>query len=192
MSISYQSSASFFEAKYQKMADPWNFSGSPYELGRYDAILSALSPRRYHRAFEPGCSVGVLTERLAGICDSLEAVDFSLTAVTHARERCEHLPNVVVSCRSLADSVPVKGFDLIVLCEIGYYFNPEEWKAISMSLIAPMISGTTLLAAHWLGNSVDHHMNGDRVHSILGSNPLLHLEYSERHEAFRLDRWIRR
>jgi SAM-dependent methyltransferase len=191
MNTSYQSSASFFEAKYRKMADPWNFAGSSYELGRYDAIMLALSRRHYCRAFEPGCSVGVLTERLAGICDAVEAMDFSPTAVANARKRCEHLPNVMVSCRSLAESFPVKGFDLIVLSEIGYYCKPDEWSELSASLIIPMAVEATLLAAHWLGSSEDHHISGDQVHAILGSNSLLRLEYSERHELFRIDRWIR-
>jgi SAM-dependent methyltransferase len=191
MSMSYQSSAPFFEAKYQKMEEPWNFAGSPYELRRYDAILSALSPRRYRRAFEPDCSVGVLTERLADICDAVEAVDFSPTAVAHARQRCEHLPNVMVSCQSLIKSFSVERFDLIVLCEIGYYWKPEEWSELSESLMTRMAVGATLLATHWLGSSADHRMNGDQVHSILGSNSLLDLEHSERHKAFRLDRWIR-
>ena len=190
MSASYESSAAFFEAKYRQTADPWDFVSDPYELCRYDAILAALSHRRYRQAFEPGCSVGVLTAKLAGICDAVEAVDFSPTSVERARERCVHLPGVRVSCRSFAERMPVENFDLIVLSEIGYYFEPREWGGISARLIAAMVPGTTLLAAHWLGYSSDHRMNGDRVHEILSSN-LLSLQHSERHDAFRLDRWVR-
>ncbi len=73
-----QSSAEFFEAKYRAAADgdPWKFATRDYELRRYDAVMRALGGRRYARGFEPGCSVGVLTERLATVCDEVDACDF--------------------------------------------------------------------------------------------------------------------
>ena len=82
-------------------------------------------------------------------------------------------------------------FDLVVLSEIGYYFCEPEWRKISERCVATMNSGSTLLAAHWLGNSTDDQMSGDEVHNILASNANLRLEHSERHEFFRIDRWIR-
>ncbi len=191
MNADNKSSSEFFEAKYQTVADPWNFAGSEYELRRYGATMAALSHRRYKRAFEPGCSVGVLTERLAGICDAVEAIDFSATAVERARERCAALPNVTILCESLADRRSVAEFDLTVLSEVGYYFTPDDWQAKSAGLIASMRPGTVLLGVHWLGTSADHKMGGDEVHQILRSNSLLQLEHSERHETFRLDRWTR-
>lgn len=186
-----KSSSAFFEAKYQDVPDPWNFANSEYELRRYDATVAALSHRRYKRAFEPGCSVGVLTERLAGICDFVEAIDFSQTAVERARERCAALRNVTVLCESLADREEVEEFDLTVLSEVGYYFTPSDWRAKSESLIRSMDPGTVLLAVHWLGTSADHTMSGDQVHEILRANAHLCLEHSERHDTFRLDRWVR-
>ena len=187
----HSSSAEFFEAKYQEALDPWNFAGSSYELRRYKAISDALSHRRYLRAFEPGCSVGVLTEQLAGLCDEILAIDFSPTAVLRAQQRCAALKNVTIRCASLSELLPVRGFDLIVLSEIGYYFDPEEWKDTTTKLVRPMDAGATLLATHWLGISSDHRVSGDQVHEILGSIPGLRLEQSERDDAFRLDRWVR-
>jgi SAM-dependent methyltransferase len=191
MSTTPESSAAFFEAMYREDTDPWNFAGSSYELSRYQAIFAALSHRRYRRAFEPGCSIGVLTERLAGICVAVVGVDFSETAIAQARERCAHLPNVTLSYKSLTEALPVEGFDLIVLSEIGYYFAAEEWSKLSGELIRSLAPGATLLGAHWLGSSPDHQLNGDQVQTILAANPLLRLEHSERHEAFRLERWTR-
>lgn len=185
------SSAEFFEAKYEGTIDPWNFAGSPYELNRYRAILVALSHRRYLRAFEPGCSVGVLTEQLATICDEVLAIDFSPTAVLRAQKRCASLENVTIRCASLTEPLLDDGFELVVLSEIGYYFSPKDWRKITRKLISPMSAGATLLATHWLGVSSDHMMGGNQVHEILASNSLLRLEHAERHEAFRLDRWVR-
>jgi cyclopropane fatty-acyl-phospholipid synthase-like methyltransferase len=185
------SSAAFFEAKYRSESDPWNFLRSPYECARYDAILNALRGRHYHRVFEPGCSIGVLTVRLADICDEIEATDFSATAIKKARKRCESLSNVRIRCCSLSEQEDLGRFDLVVLSEIGYYFCAPAWHKISERCVATMNSGSTLLAAHWLGNSTDHQISGDEVHDILESNANLLLERSERHELFRIDRWMR-
>jgi SAM-dependent methyltransferase len=191
MTIPDTSTAAFFEAKYQSESDPWNFVQSPYECARYDAILNALRSRHYHRIFEPGCSIGTLTVRLANICDDIEASDFSPTAVREARKRCDGLSHVHIRCRSLSKREHFGRFDLVLLSEIGYYYRPPDWRELTERCVATMNPGSTLLAAHWLGNSADHQMSGDEVHDILASNANLLLEHSERHEFFRIDRWMR-
>ena len=180
-------SAEFFEAKYQAARDPWNFSSSAYEGGRYDATMRMLEGRAYQRALEPGCSIGVLTERLAAICDRVEAIEISPTAVAEARERCRDLQDVHIECAAL----PEGSFDLILLSEIGYYFAAEALATLCEQLIGRLRASGTLLAAHWLGTSEDHVLTGDRVHEILGGVRGLVLERSERHTGFRLDRWGR-
>jgi len=191
MTFPNASSPAFFEAKYRRKLDPWNFLKSPYERVRYDAILNAFRGLHYHRVFEPGCSIGALTIRLANVCDEIEASEFSPTAAKEARKRCEGLSNVRIRCRALSEEEDFGRFDLVVLSEIGYYFSAPDWRELSERCVATMNSGSTLLAAHWLGNSTDHQISGDEVHGILASNVRLHLEHSERHEFFRIDRWIR-
>ena len=112
-----------FEAKYQRSSDPWQFAASLYEQRRYATLLRSLSQARYSRAFEPACSVGVLTAALAERCDSLLACDIAPTAVHLARERCVGFSNVRVDHADLAKSLPPGSFDLIVFCELGYYFS---------------------------------------------------------------------
>jgi SAM-dependent methyltransferase len=187
----FASSSDFFEQKYRMQSDPWNFAGSDYELGRYDAIIAALTHKHYRRGFEPGCSIGVLTERLAYVCEFVEAIDFSPTAVAEAQRRCSYLANVDIRCASTAERMPATGFDLIVLSEIGYYFAADEWTRMAYALLEPMPKGGTLLATHWLGDSQDHRISGDEVHEILLALPNIQLEHSERHERFRIDRWVR-
>ena len=189
--INFASSAAFFEAKYQENADPWDFSSNAYELQRYDAIISAIAHRRYARAFEPGCSIGVLTERLAAYCDEVYAIDFSPSASAQAQMRCAHLPQVEVHCASLPEGTPAKDFDLLVLSEIGYYFTPQDWQRISTALIDFIPQGATVLAAHWLGQSQDHRISGDEVHEILLSQAKLRVDHTERNPKMRLDRLVR-
>jgi len=190
--------AEFFEAMYRQADDPWNFAGSAYETRRYDTTMASLAGRRYGRTFEPGCSVGVLTARLAGIADEVVACDLSETAVQRARERCAGLGNVSIVCGGLEDVAARGGWDLVVLSEIGYYFSASRWAQVSGWIVERMPQGATLLAVHWLGFSTDHLMGGDDVHAILRADARLALEHEERcvgakgQESFRLDRFRRR
>jgi SAM-dependent methyltransferase len=185
------SGAGFFETKYRRNADPWSFATNAYELSRYAAIVNALSHARYKRGFEPGCSIGVLTEQLAELCEYVEAVEFSPTAATAALKRCSGRQNVQVVCRALEDCLPIKGFDLLILSEIGYYFTPDAWRALTSQVIADCAPEGTILAAHWMGISPDHRMHGDQVHDIIRESRLLTLEYAECADGFRIDRWRR-
>ena len=188
-------SREFFEAKYQDNPDPWSFASAPAELFRYRCIVEALSERRYRAAFEPGCSVGVLTERLAPLCDRIVAFDLSETAANAARTRCAHLPQVEVRCASLDDLVPGSETDLLLLSEVGYYYSSAEWEHLLTRLLRGVVPGCTVLAAHWLGSSADHRIGGDEVHRVVRASHLLHLEHEERHDGemgrFRLDRLVR-
>jgi len=184
-------SQEFFEVKYRQNADPWGFASSSSELERYRATAAALTQRRYRRAFEPGCSIGVLTRHLASICDQVEAMDIAPSAVSSARERCKDLSNVAVVCGALPEVIPEGSFDLIVLSEIGYYFYEQQLRSLANSLVERLSRPGILLAVHWLGSSDDHRMHGDRVHTILGSLAGLVPDRSEVHTGFRLDRWAR-
>ena len=188
-------SADFFEAMFRGSSDPWNFAADPYEQFRYNTILRALEPGPYRHAYEPGCSVGALTEKLAGICERVDACDFSPSAVAEAEARCKLLPGVSVRVGSLRHDVTFGQYDLIVLSEIGYYFSLTEWSALLAGMVDRMQPGTVLLASHWLGSSPDHVLSGDEVHGLLAHPELKH-EHGERHPdavrgGFRLDRWRR-
>ena len=125
----------FFEAKYRENNDPWAFASNDYEQNRYSAILRALDHRRYRRAFEPGCSIGILTARLAPICEHVDAIDISPTAVMQAREYCRSLSNVHVDSGAFPADVPAGTFDLVVLSEIGYYFDRQELSQVASQVV---------------------------------------------------------
>ena len=182
-------SADFFEAKYQAKSDPWNFSGSAYEQKRYQRILEMLDDRVYRYAFEPGCSIGILTRELAARCDFVEALDFSEAAVHLAKTRCQDLSNVSIIKASLKEHRPVQQPDLIILSEIGYYFSRSEWNEILKNLLADCMHPATVIACHWLGQSGDHVLSGDAVHESMNQQSNLKLIKRLRFEHFRLDRW---
>lgn len=184
-------SQAFFEQKYQQATDPWAYASSAYEQNKYDSTILALKERRFRRVFEPGCSVGVLTERLAQMSERLEAIDISPTAVRRARERCRDYPNVEIREGGLPDAMPDGRFDLIVFSEIGYYFEPDVLGDVAGGLVDRLETGGVLLAVHWLGRSTDHRLTGDEVHLILGQLSGLRPWESQRYEGFRLDSWLR-
>lgn len=186
------SGAEFFERKYRdaENGDPWQFATSRYELQRYDCIVTALSGRRYRNAFEPGCSIGVLTSKLAALADSLTACDVSPTAVDLARNRCRELSNVTISCEPLDHTTNWRSYDLVVLCEVGYYFEETSWRRLIEAMVLDLKPGATVLASHWLGVSPDHLQSGDSVQEALGHR-LLQPILQERHPGFRMDQWVR-
>lgn len=185
-------SAEFFEEKYRLVVDPWDFATDNYEQERYRLIMESLEGGKYSIAFEPGCSIGMLTERLALLCGRVYASDFSATAVARSRARCEHLHNVVVECAELNSSSSIHGADLVVLSEIGYYFTEPQYVAVVKNIVSQMAPMSVLLAAHWLGHSKDHVRSGDQVHQTLMEVSDLELQVGRRFPRFRLDRWVRR
>jgi len=175
---------------YADVADPWTFATSPYQHYRYARILNALGRRRYQRAFEPGCSIGVLTEQLALVCAYVEATDISATAASRAQDRCRALPNVIIKQGGLPDQIPNGTFDLIIFSEIGYYFDRPTLVSLAQELFNRLRSGGMFLAVHWLGVSPDHRLTGDQVHELLEAT-ILAPTRSERYEGFCLDCWSR-
>jgi SAM-dependent methyltransferase len=182
-----------FEAKYRRSGDPWDFAGSRYERDRYVLTLRSLMRRRYRRAFEPACSIGVLTAALAHRCDEVQAMDIAPSAVEIARGRCVNCPGVTISCADLAADCPRGPFDLIVFSELGYYFEEAPLKRIAESLSGALETGGELIAVHWLGISEDHLLHGNQVHTILKDALTPHCDWIKgaRHPGFRMDTWRR-
>lgn len=159
-----------FEARYRDAPgnDPWRFATSAYEQGRYDTAIAALGARRFARAFEPGCATGELTARLARRCDRVVALDPSPTALRAAARRTAGLDGVELRRGALPEDWPDGTFDLLVLSEIGYYFDRATWRELVERAVTAATSGAWLLAVHWTGHSEDHVLHGDTVHRILG------------------------
>jgi SAM-dependent methyltransferase len=184
-------SKEFFEEKYRASRDPWNFSCSSYELNRYDEIMRLLENQTFNHAFEPGCSIGVLTERLAGRCQDLFAMDISPTAVAMARKRCGRYPNVTIVEGALPDDSPGGTFDLIIFSEIGYYFERGVLTGVRDLLTKRLARQGVFVGVHWLGVSADHLLTGDEVHDVLRASNSLRMTASRRYDGFLLESWER-
>ncbi|WP_336492321.1 class I SAM-dependent methyltransferase [Methylobacterium nigriterrae] len=82
---------SYFDERYARNPDPWEFATSAYERTKYAVTLNALPQVRYDSALEVGCSIGVLTKALAARCNTVVGLDVAEAALTQARERCRDL-----------------------------------------------------------------------------------------------------
>ncbi|MDY6948354.1 MAG: SAM-dependent methyltransferase [Pseudomonadota bacterium] len=180
-----------FESKYRAAADPWNFRTSSYERDRYRQLLACLGRPRYLHALEPGCSIGELTAQLAERCDQVTATDVSTTALERARRRCAAFPHVSLLRADLGSELPAGGFDLIMLCEIGYYFDRAALAGIAERLEQALLPGGELVVSHWLGHSADHVLHADEVHQVITSTLTLRQRESGRYPGFRLDTWMK-
>lgn len=191
-----------FEALYRADDDPWRFATSPYEQHRYSRTVAHLPRPHYHRCFEPGCSVGVLTARLADRADEVVAVDASPAAVHQARQRLDQLEltNVHMSVGAMPENWPPGRFDLIVFSELGYYFTEEALGELAARVHDTLTPGGDVVAVHWLGQSPDHVLAGARVHEVLsgvlddlGAEHLGgEVDPGELGERFVIDVWRRR
>jgi len=187
---------SYFEALYREYEDPWSFATSDYERAKYDVTLAALPRARYRSAFEIGCSVGVLTARLAERCDALLSVDVSEAALERARQHCAGLRHVSFARLCVPDAFPQRSFDLIVLSEVGYYWSLADLERARVLIADHLEPGGHLLLVHWTPVVADYPLTGNEVHRrfLASAGPGNALEHrgGRREASYRLDLFERR
>lgn len=181
--------AGYFEKLYRENPDPWNFATSDYEDRKYQATLAALQRPLYGRALEIGCSIGVLTARLAVHCQELIAVDLSPTAIAKARETCSTLDNVRFDVGGAPGNLPGGPFDLIVLSEILYYLNRQDLAALAAWCQKAAASGAEIILCHWLGPT-NYPLGGATASNLFveAMQPRLESHAVFHEEVYRLER----
>ncbi len=158
----------YFDAMYAAAPDPWSLRTRWYEARKYAISIAMLPGQRYRNAFEPGCSVGVLTGMLAPRCDRLLSCDMAPAAVKAASEHTARFPNVTVERRAIPGDWPPGRFDLIVLSEFLYYFGGADLDRVLDLAFAALRPAGTLLAVHWRHPVAEYPRSGDDVHTALG------------------------
>jgi alkylation response protein AidB-like acyl-CoA dehydrogenase/protein-L-isoaspartate O-methyltransferase len=177
----------YFERIYSKKQDPWDFETSDYEAGKYCITLAALPRERYENAVEVGCSIGVLTQQLAGRADRLLGLDVSDRALDRARERLADEPHVDFACMQVPHALPNDTFDLIVVSEVAYYWTRKDLEHAADELAARHEPGGHLVLVHLTEYVPDYPQTGDQVHDYWTSRPEWHTVHHARHHRFRID-----
>jgi predicted TPR repeat methyltransferase len=177
----------FFEDLYVKSPDPFDFEPSAYEAAKYQHTVATLPRAHYKQAVEIGCSIGVLTSRLAEKCNSLLGLDISEQALVRARARCAHLPGVKFARMTVPDEFPDQTFDLMVVSEVAYYWSIEDLGRTRDLIAAHHTPGGHLLLVDWLP-VVDYYVQtGDAVHEAWLKDPRWRLVHGDRREQYRID-----
>lgn len=181
---------SYFDAIYAESSDPWNFETSPYELRKFEMTVAALPRARYANVFEPGCSIGVLSEMLARRCQHLLATDIVPSALIRATERLKGWPHVRIEERAIPHEWPSGTFDLIVLSEIAYYFDEATLGDIVRRVVGSTSLGAHVVGVHWRGET-DYPLSGDRSHELISQEEHLQSFVHLANDEFVLDVWER-
>jgi len=179
--------AAVFDRLYAQSPDPWDFEASPYERAKYDATLAALGPRRFACALEAGCSIGVLTRRLAARVEQLLALDGAQAALDQAAARCRDMPWVTFRRAMLPGEFPDGMFDFILFSELLYFLDAADvarTAALAQNHLAP---GGLIVLVNFTGET-DTPTTGDEAASLFHAaadwlQPTAHT----RHENYRID-----
>jgi SAM-dependent methyltransferase len=176
----------FFERLYERNADPWRYRSSLYEERKQVATIASLAQSHYAKTLDLGCSIGVLTQRLAAISDEVVAVDTSMRALTMARESCRS--NIIFKQAHLPGGDWGEGFDLIVLSEILCYLQKPAIAVLARRIAQAALPGAECIAVHGTGYN-GCSLSGDSVsecfQQALSGTPLA--SYRTRH--YRFDHW---
>ena len=158
-----------FDATHARRDDPWGVTTRWYERRKRALVLAALPDERLGRVLEIGCSIGVVTEQLAGRADSVLALDVSSVAVERARERLADRPHVRVEVADVSAGLPDGEQDLVVLGEVGYYLSPAALGQLLADVDRRLAPGGSLVACHWRHGADDFAQDGDDVHEALAA-----------------------
>jgi len=186
--------AGYFEGIFQSDDDPWGLASSAYEDAKFARTIAVLDDRRYAHALEVGCAHGVLTARLAPLCDALLAVDISAAAIAKARKRLADIPHVALEKMAFPREAPTSAdVDLIVLSEVVYYWSDADIALAASRIDEMLASNGRIILVHWTGDT-DYPQTGDAAVAKLWSAlaNACSIEIAERTDDYRLDLWTRR
>jgi SAM-dependent methyltransferase len=137
---------------FSRGEDPYGYARSPYETARLEAMEAALGERCYARAVEVGCAEGFFTQRLAGRCEKVAAVDISPVALERARRRLRDQPGVSFHEADVRAWAPEGAGDLVVLGDVLYYLDKPmlgaEFEAVFPKIRGWLVPGGRLILAH--------------------------------------------
>jgi len=186
----------YFEQLYAQQDDPWGVATHWYEARKRAVLLASLPGARLGRVFEPGCASGVLTQALAERAEHVLATDLSVKALDAARARFDRagVRNVTLARAVLPEEWPVAdhpAFDLVVLSELGYYFDASSWDRMAARAVTSLAPGGTIVACHWLHPFGERRLDTHVVHGAIARQPGLFPLVDHAEQDFLLQVWSR-
>ena len=149
--------------------------------------MESLPRAHYATGFEIGCSIGVLSEKLAGRCESLLSVDVADRALERARERSRDIAHLRFQKMSVPGEFPAGQFELIVVSEVGYYFALPDLDKLIDQIACAQQSGADLTLVHFTPFVPDYPLTGDAVHERFLQRSEWTRLHGLREERYRID-----
>lgn len=170
-----------FENAYSSFHDPWASADSRYryQADKYAHLMTCLPVgRRFTRALDLGCGLGMLSLKLAEHADAVVGVDIAQAAVDRAAERAKGRGNLIFQQADVLD-LPSSfdgRFDLVVIADTFYYLPPPitpstlERMAVRVAqLLVP--GGICLLADHYFVGIDPASRLSRRIHNAFVQSP---------------------
>jgi hypothetical protein len=129
----------------------------------------------------------VLTADLADRASTVLGTDVSAEAVGRARRRLGARPGVTISQLRSPQQWPAGTFDLVVLSEVGYFWQPEELDLALAKAVTSLAVDGLLLLCPWRHPVQGWPLDGDLVHAAAVAVPGLRVVVSHVEQDFRLD-----
>jgi predicted TPR repeat methyltransferase len=150
----------FFDSLWSQ-GDYWKLETCAFEQARYARLMELLRDRRYSRTLEIGCGAGAFTRLLAGVSESVVALDVSSAAIERARASGTggsvefRVGNVMEM--EFDEQSP---WDLIVMNEtvyyIGWLYSFFEVSWLAHRLFTATAGGGRFLVANTFGDNAGY------------------------------------
>lgn len=126
-----------FERLYQQKEDPWDYY-SAAEQAKYSRMVETakrLQPSPL-RVLDAGCSLGYLTELLAGYAPEVVALDIAKSAVERTRDRCNRLNTTTRFEIEIGDAIrphyAPASFDVVFLGDVVRNLPTEQDQRLAI------------------------------------------------------------
>lgn len=117
--IKQKNLAEYFDSKYAKDEDPWNYESSAAEKMKYQFVVNLvkeLNPNA-NTVLDVACSFGYLSNKLSSASKEVIGIDVSIHALMKANEKYKKENITFISAG--AENIPFKDktFDAVILCD---------------------------------------------------------------------------
>ena len=89
---------------------------------------------------------------------------------------------------AIPEDWPPGPLDLLVLSEVGYYFDAGELRWLLERAQRSLETNATLVAVHWTGET-DYPLTAAETHELIAATPTLHPVVHHLDEQWVLDVW---